>query len=254
MFSDIRGFTTISEKLPPQKLTALLNEYLTPMTDLVFKHEGTLDKYIGDAIMAVYGAPLDLPEHALAASRTALEMMEELRKLQIKWREQGYPDIDIGIGLNTGIMSVGNMGSKQRFEYTAIGDNVNLSSRLEGINKDYGTHIVISENTYGVVKDKVVVRELDAVRVKGKKAPVHIYELLGLQPATEEQRDQVERFMRGLQMYREQKWDEAAAVFNGMVEKWPDDKPAKLYVERCKEMKAAPPGPDWDGVFVMTHK
>ena len=179
LFSDIRGFTTVSEKLSPEELVHLLNEYLTAMTDIVFEYEGLLDKYMGDAIMAVYGAPLDQPDHALRACRTALKMRVVLERLQKKWTEEGRPVLNIGVGINSGDMVVGNMGSEMRFDYTVMGDSVNLGSRLEGINKEYGTGIVISEFTYERVKDTLLCRELDWVRVKGKKLPVKIYELLG---------------------------------------------------------------------------
>ena len=148
LFSDIRGFTTISEKLTPEELVALLNEYLTAMTNKVFQYDGLLDKYMGDAIMAVFGAPLDQPDHARRACLTALAMMKELHQLQKKWRDEGRPAFDIGIGINSGDMVVGNMGSEMRFDYTVMGDMVNLGSRLEGTNKEYGTNIIISEFTY----------------------------------------------------------------------------------------------------------
>ncbi|HOG12896.1 MAG TPA: adenylate/guanylate cyclase domain-containing protein, partial [Smithellaceae bacterium] len=167
LFSDIRGFTTISEKMTPEELVALLNEYLTTMTNQVFHYDGLLDKYMGDAIMAVFGAPLDQPDHALRACRTSLAMMKELHKLQEKWKAEGRPAFDIGVGLNSGDMVVGNMGSEMRFDYTVMGDMVNLGSRLEGINKEYGTNIIISEFTYDKVKDAMCCRELDGVRVKG---------------------------------------------------------------------------------------
>ena len=179
LFSDIRGFTTISEKIPPEALVGLLNEYFTAMTDIVFKYEGYLDKYIGDAIMAVYGAPVEQEDHALKACLTAIEMMEMLRYLQKKWESEGLPRIDIGIGINTGKMIVGNMGSKRRFNYTAVGDNVNLASRLEGLTKDYGVPIVISETVYEKVKGELQCRELGSVKVKGKEIPTKIYELIG---------------------------------------------------------------------------
>lgn len=179
LFSDIRGFTSISEKIPPEALVGLLNEYFTAMTDIVFKYEGYLDKYIGDAIMAVYGAPVEQEDHTLKACLTAIEMMEMLRYLQKKWESEGLPRIDIGIGINTGKMIVGNMGSKRRFNYTAVGDNVNLASRLEGLTKDYGAPIVISETVYEKVKGKLQCRELGSVKVKGKEIPTKVYELIG---------------------------------------------------------------------------
>jgi adenylate cyclase len=177
-FSDIRGFTPISEKLDPEALVSLLNEYLTEMSSIIIKNNGLVDKYMGDAIMAFWGAPIDQPNHAELACDSSLEMMEKLRQLQKKWKKEGIPSFDIGIGLNSGEAIVGNMGSSKRFDYTAMGDNVNLASRLEGLNKTYKTNIIISENTYKMVKDKFKVKKLGTVTVKGKKKPVVIYELL----------------------------------------------------------------------------
>ena len=172
LFSDIRGFTTISEGLTPEDLVHLLNEYLTVMTDVVFKYDGTLDKYMGDAIMAIYGAPLSQEDHALRACHSALEMMEALKKLNEKWVKEGKKPMDIGIGINTDMMMVGNMGSDQRFDYTVMGDAVNLGSRLEGINKNYKTNILISEFTYERVKNEFVCMEVDCVRVKARQSPL----------------------------------------------------------------------------------
>jgi len=254
MFSDIRGFTTISEKLTPEELVHLLNEYLTAMTDIVFKYEGLLDKYIGDAIMAVFGAPVDQPDHAMRSCRTALEMMATLKGLQQKWAAEGRPFVDIGVGINSGDMVVGNMGSNMRFDYTVMGDNVNLSSRLEGINKEYGTHIVISEFTYEVVKEEVFCRELDAVRVKGKKLPVKIYELICERKDAAEHEEYIGRFHAGLAHYKAARWDEGIAAFKSVLEIRPDDPPAKLYIQRCQDLKENPPEGEWDGVFTMTRK
>lgn len=179
-FSDIRGFTTMSESLSPEDLVHLLNDYLSTMTDLVISYRGTIDKYMGDAIMAFWGAPVPNEDHAYYACIASLVQLEELAKLQARWAEQGYPLIDIGIGLNSGYAVVGNMGSSHRMDYTVMGDTINLGSRLEGTNKQYGTRIIISEFTYAKVKDRVHARELDDIRVKGKNEPVKIYELLGL--------------------------------------------------------------------------
>lgn len=254
LFSDIRGFTTISEKLTPEELVALLNEYLTVMTNQVFQHDGLLDKYMGDAIMAVFGAPLDQPDHARRACLTALAMMEELHKLQEKWREEGRPAFDIGVGVNSGDMVVGNMGSEMRFDYTVMGDMVNLGSRLEGINKEYGTNIIISEFTYAHVQDAMCCRELDGVRVKGKNKPVKIYELMGRKEDEGKFKNLIDGFAKGLKLYREKKWDEAIAAFQGVLEIRPGDYPSKMYIERCHNLKEHPPAEPWDGVFVMTKK
>ncbi|BDA77872.1 adenylate/guanylate cyclase domain-containing protein [Leptospira kobayashii] len=179
-FSDVRGFTTISEALGPEDLVKLLNEYLSAMTDLIIEYKGTIDKYMGDAIMAFWGAPVPLEDHAYYACVAALAQLEHLKVLQKIWAERNVPVIDIGIGLNSGPAVVGNMGSSHRMEYTCMGDTINLGSRLEGSNKMYGTNVIISEYTYEKVKDRVVARELDLVRVKGKTQPVRIYELLGI--------------------------------------------------------------------------
>lgn len=180
LFSDIRGFTTISERLTPEALVEHLNEYLQAMTDIVFKYLGTLDKYVGDEIMAFWGAPIPQEDHAVLAARASVEMMRVLGELNRKWVAEGKPELHIGIGLNTGDMVVGNMGSSSRMDYTLMGDNVNLGARLEGTNKVYGTNIIISEATYEYVKDHIVARELDLIRVKGKELPVKIYELIDM--------------------------------------------------------------------------
>lgn len=188
LFSDIRGFTTMSESMSPQELVNHLNEYLTAMTGIILEYEGTLDKYVGDEIMCFWGAPLPQEDHALLACQCALKQMEVLGKLNERWPPERQ--INIGIGINSGIMTVGNMGSLQRMDYTLTGDNVNLGARLEGTNKSYVTNIIMSEYTYGLVKDKVIARELDNIRVKGKNQPVLIYELIdaidGLEPPVRE--------------------------------------------------------------------
>jgi len=254
LFSDIRGFTSISEKLTPEELVHLLNEYLTAMTNVVFKYDGLLDKYMGDAIMAVFGAPLDQPDHPLRACRTALGMMEELKILQKKWAEEDRPVLNIGVGVNTGDMVVGNMGSEMRFDYTVMGDSVNLGSRLEGINKEYGTNIVISEYTYEAVKDVLFCRELDSVRVKGKKLPVRIFELMGEKKDAEKWGNFVSLFEDGLLKYKQGLWDDAIGCFQEALEIRPYDPPARLYIERCQALKTTPPEGQWDGVFTMTRK
>ncbi len=180
LFSDIRGFTTISEGMPPEQLVDLLNEYLEAMTEIVIKYNGTLDKYIGDAIMAFWGAPIPQEDHALLCCKAAVDMISSLNKLNEKWKGEGKAPLKIGIGINSGDMVVANMGSSSRMDYTLIGDEVNTGSRLEGTNKVYGTEIIISDKTYAMVKDHVIVRELDYVRVKGKKHPVYLYELLDM--------------------------------------------------------------------------
>jgi adenylate cyclase len=256
LFADIRGFTTISEQLDPHVLLEVLNQYLTPMTDIIVQgHQGTLDKYIGDAIMAFWGAPRPQPDHALRGCKAALAMLEELDRLRAGWRAQGLPDIDVGIGLNTGPMSVGFVGSQDRFyNYTILGDAVNLASRLEGANRPYGTRIIIGPETHAQVREQVVVRPLDLVRVKGKREPVRIYELLSLAPGPEARRPWLEAFAWGLSAWQAQRWDEATAHFREADRLQGGDACAQVYLARCEEMRRHPPGPEWDGVYEMTTK
>jgi len=255
LFSDIRGFTSISEHMTPERLVKFLNEYLTKMTDIVFKYDGLLDKYMGDAIMAIWGAPLDQSDHPLRACYTALEMVEELRLLQQRWATEGMPRMNIGIGINAGPMVVGNMGSERRFDYTVMGDSVNLGSRLEGLNKLYGTNIIISEMTYERVREEILGRELDLVRVKGKDQPVKIYELLSRRAKTlPEQKALAEEFQAALGEYRNRNWETARKIFQSILERYPADGPARLYVERCQTLEKTPPPEDWDGVYTMTTK
>lgn len=254
LFSDIRGFTTISEQLDPQALSDLLNSYLTPMTDLVFENKGTLDKYMGDAVMAFFGAPISYPTHAKMGVKCALEMLEKLSELQKMYKEQGLPDIDVGIGLNTGEMSVGNMGSETVRSYTVMGDAVNLGARLEGINKQYGTRIIISEFTYQDVKDDFICREIDWVKVKGKLEPVKIYEVVGFKNLDETKIKCVNKFNEGFDLYHEEKFTQALECFNQALEIDPDDGPSQLYVERTNNYLETPPPENWDGVFTMTTK
>ena len=259
MFSDVRGFTTISEKLDAQELAALLNEYLTEMTQIVFRHNGTLDKYIGDAVMAFWGAPFEEPGHATNGCQAALEMIARLKEMQKKWRAEGRPVLDIGVGLSTGVASVGNMGSALRYGYTALGDTVNLSARLEGMNKDYGSHILLSETTYAQVEDPLLIfRELDLIRAKGKLQPITLYELVAARGTPEgdapELQEHLELFALGRACYRKRRWQDAQIVFEQILERWPDDGPALTYLNRCREYYVAGPEQDWDGVHVMTHK
>jgi adenylate cyclase len=254
MFSDIRGFTTLSEALTPTALVELLNEYLSAMTDIIFKHWGTLDKYIGDAIMAFWGAPYPQDDHAARACGAALEMLETLQELQAKWEAQGQPRIDIGVGINTGPMVVGNMGSEKRFNFTIMGDNVNLASRLEGTNKQFGTRVIVSEGTYGKVQEQFIARELDLIRVKGKLKPVKIYELLGPVSELATYRDRVERFHRGLEEYRSGEWERAVRTFEQLSADYPQDAPSRIFIKRCHDLLEQPPEEAWDGVYVMKTK
>ncbi|MBI4458562.1 MAG: CHASE2 domain-containing protein [Acidobacteria bacterium] len=255
MFSDIRSFTSISEKLTPPELVELLNEYLSAMTEIVFQNRGTLDKYIGDAVMAFWGRPfLDLHDHPTWACRAALQMSSQLKLMNDRWMNQGRPPLNIGIGINTGPMMVGNMGSQRRFNYTVMGDHVNLGSRVEGLNKEYGTQIIVTENTWEYVRDQFVGRELDLIRVKGKKKPVAIYELLA--PASEQARYQelISEFRQGLSAYRNGRWEEAYEIFRALASRHPSDGPVKVLLARCQHFLQEAPAEAWDGVYTMTTK
>ena len=255
MFSDIRGFTTLSEQLDAQLLALLLNRYLTEMTRIVFDQQGTLDKYIGDAVMAFWGAPYEDPRHAEEACHTALQMMRCLGELQKQWKVNGGTPLDIGIGINTGVASVGNMGSKLRYGYTAVGDAVNLASRLEGLNKEYRTHILAGESTYAAARGAgFVFRELDLIRVKGKLHPVTIYELVVLGDGTDEHAERLAMFAQGRARYQQRQWREAQEIFDRLLARWPDDGPSHTFAGRCQEYLLEEPRPNWDGVFVMTRK
>ena len=253
-FSDVRGFTTISEQLDPKALSDLLNEYLTPMTDLVFKNRGTLDKYMGDAIMAFFGAPISFQDHAKWACRCALEHLKKLDELKKEFERRKLPPIEIGIGLNTGDVSVGNMGSESVRNYTVMGDNVNLGSRLEGATKQYGVRILLSQSTYEQVKDTFLCREVDLVRVKGKNLPVKIYELMTEGFTNTEKTQLADKFTAGYGSYHRREFEQAIDYFRQALTLNSSDGVSKVYIERCQAFIVQPPPADWDGVYVMTSK
>lgn len=254
LFSDIRGFTTISEGLKPDVLVKLMNDYLTPMTDLVLNNGGTIDKYMGDAIMAFWNAPFDQTNHPHLACKTALEMMKKLEDMKPVWEAAGIKQFDIGIGISTGKAIVGNMGSTQRFGYTVMGDTINLGSRLEGLNKEYGTHIIVPKFTCLDVKEEFVLRELDYVRVKGKDHPIQIFELMGYKTDTGAQMV-ASLFEQGLAAYRQKLWTMAEASFNNALTLRPDDGPSKIFLARIEALREDETlRHDWDGVYVMTKK
>jgi adenylate cyclase len=255
LFSDIRSFTTFSEKHTAEMVVDQLSEYLSAMVDVIFRHQGTLDKFVGDEIMAVFGAPYYYENHAERACRTALDMVAELKKLQHKWIHDQKDIFHIGIGINTGKVIVGNLGSVQLFDYTVIGDEVNLGARLEGANKNYSTTIIISETTYNQVKKNAVVRELDYVCVKGKTKPVRIYELLGMYdfPLNSEQVIS-ENFSLALDEFKKRRWYIALKKFRDILRDYPDDGPSKLYTQRCLDFIKNPPPDDWNGVFEFKTK
>ena len=255
-FSDIKSFTTVSESLSPEELVAQLNEYLSAMSEIVLKYEGYIDKYEGDAIMAVFGVPLDQTDHAKRACLAALEMQKEMRNLRKKWHLQERPEFYMRIGINSGPMIAGNIGGKHRFDYTVIGDAVNLASRLEGANKTYGTDIMVSEYTNKLLSDEMVTRELDFLRVKGKTEPVRVYELVAKSHTQldEEKLVILDLFSKGLQEYRNYNWEAALAAFNRILGLDPNDGPAKTYTERCEFYRNNLVPEDWNGVFEMRIK
>jgi adenylate cyclase len=254
MFTDIREFTTLSEGMTPDELVEWLNEYLGEMTDILFRHHGTLDKYIGDAIMAFWGSPYPQEEHALAGCRCALDMTRRLERLNAKWQSEGRKEAAMGIGINTGPVNVGNMGSAKRLSWTVMGDNVNLASRLEGLTKEYRTGMILSEATYLQVKEHFLCRDLDRIRVKGKRQPVKIYELLGAAEDRLRLQDLLTRFDAAMAAYRSLEWRAAAGKFGELLASYPDDGPTQIFLQRALEYMDAAPEPDWDGVYVMKTK
>jgi len=215
-----------------------------------------VDKFEWDAVMAFFGAPVPLPNHALAGCQVALEMQETLGTLRKKWAEEGLPEVYIRIGLDTGDVVVGNMGSKDKMDYTVMGDHVNTASRLEGVNKMYGTAIMFSEHTYARVKEEVIVRELDVTRVKGKNEALRIYELLALRSegVSKEVQEKVARYTEALTLYRDRQWTAAEGAFRQILEGDSEDGPSKTYAVRCRNYQENPPKEPWDGVWVMDTK
>lgn len=258
LFSDIRGYTTLTESMAAEEVVAMLNEYFETMVDAVFKHKGTLDKYIGDAIMAVFGSPLPLEEHAWLAVQTAIEMQQRLTVFNAS--RTASQQLKIGIGINSDSVISGNIGSSKRMEFTAIGDGVNLGSRLEGASKFYGTDIVISESTYNPCRDRIWVRELDCIRVKGKNQPVSIYELIGLQSEAiaDEQKQAIELYHEGRDHYLNRRFTKAQTAFGRILEEVNSmDKAATLHLTRCLHWLSHPEDLEtkWDdGVWTMKEK
>lgn len=256
LFSDIRSYTTLSEGMTAEEVVEMLNDYFERMVDAVFKYKGTLDKYIGDAIMAVFGSPLPLDNHQWCAVQTAVEMRHRLAQFNQEREALGKRQINIGIGIHSDEVVSGNIGSTKRMELTSIGDGVNLGSRLEGTSKMYGTDIVISEKTYQPCADRIWVRELDFITVKGKSEPVKIYELVGLrsEPIDEQKMKIVEYYQNGRQFYLNRRFGQALAEFSKVQEIDPHNKAALLHIERCNHFLENPPADDWDGVWNLTEK
>lgn len=265
-FTDIQSFSSFSEKLSPQELVELLNEYLSEMTTILLENKGTLDKYIGDAIVSFFGAPVPVEDHEYRACITALRMQERLAELRLKWQNEGdrWPEIvhhmQNRIGINSGPMVTGNMGSGMRMNYTMMGDTVNLAARLEASAKQYGIYIQVAESTYEVVKDQFEWRELDYVRVMGKSEPVHVYELLVEKgKMSEETAALMKVYHKAMHYYRNQEWEKGLAWFkkaDELEDMFPGRKtnPSRVYQDRCLHFMKTPPGPDWDGVWTLTAK
>lgn len=251
---DIRNFTTLSEGLTPTELTKLLNLYLGEMTNVILDHGGTLDKYMGDAIMAFFGAPLHDENHAATACRTAIMVCEDLQKKRKEWVGQGLPFLKIGMGMNTGKMVVGNLGSERRFDYSIIGDHVNLASRLEGLSKVYGVKMIISEYTRKLLGSEFTCRELDIVQVKGKTKPVCIYELMEKDTFTGGTYSFVDSFEKGLACYRNKSFSQAIGYFEKTISLKPGDPPSKVFIARCHTLKKEELPNDWDGAWRFSQK
>ena len=250
-FSDVAGFTSISEGLSPEDLVGLLNAYLSEMTDIILDLGGTLDKYEGDAIIAFWNAPLDLPDHALRACRAALRCQRRLAERREDFRRRYGHEVRMRVGINSGPAIVGNMGSERRFDYTAMGDTMNLASRLEGAGKVYGVSTLVGEETERRVRDEILAREVDVIRVVGKKQPIRVFELLGEKGAVPaEELEKTALFGRALETYRAKRFSEAAAMFEALA----GDPVAAVYAGRAQQSAASPPPGDWDGVFELDKK
>ena len=255
LFSDIAGFTSFSEKKQPEELVSIINEFLNEMSEIIINNEGTVDKYLGDAIMAFWGAPVEVKNHAVKACLTALQMQAKLTSLRDSWTSSGEMPIFIRIGIHTGNVIVGNIGGVKRFDYTVIGDAVNLASRLEGANKEYSTSIMISDSTYELVKEHFYARELDVIRVKGKTKTTKVYELV-CPSADVNSKKMIEEFgdySSALALYRSKNFEPAFDYFKRSYEKL-GDYPSKVYMDRCEFYLINPPGQSWDGVFEFETK
>jgi len=254
-FSDVQGFTSISERLTPPELVELLNEFLTEMTDIILKHEGTVDKFEGDAIIAFFGAPNELPNQAETACLTCVDMQKRLQVLREKWQQEGKPELMMRIGLSTGLAVVGNMGSRNRMDYTMMGDTVNTAARLEGVNKIYGIYTLVCETTFRKANQRVWGREIDAINVVGKAEPVVVYQVLGYADDIDETMlSMTSRYAEGLGLYRQRQWEAAMAKFDQALEIIGADGPSQTMRMRCQDYMQDPPPKDWNGSYTMKTK
>jgi adenylate cyclase len=256
LFSDLEGFTSYSERYTPQQMIELLSEYYAYMTEAVFARGGTLKEYVGDEPMAIFGAPIEQHDHAERACHAALEMRARRRALSEAWAERGRPSLRARTGINSGRMLVGNLGSKYRFSYGVLGDNVNLGSRLEGLNKQYRTEILLGETTADAVRAGFVLREIDLVRAVGKKTPTRIYELIARagDPLASQTQAMLDAYERGLAAYRARSWPQAIEWFGRALEEQAGDGPSLVMIERSRVYLECTPDDGWDGVFVATKK
>lgn len=249
LFSDVRGFTTISEAMDPKELSRFMHEFLTPFSRVIYRHRGTIDKYMGDCIMAFWGAPLRSEDHARDAVMAGLEMFQVLQQLQREFKERGWPEIRIGVGINTGKVNVGNMGSEVRVAYTVMGDAVNLASRLEGLTKEYRVDFIVGEETRAAVPG-LVYRELDLVRVKGKDKPVAIFEPMGVEgEVAPEVLEEIKLFHQALRLYRNCEWDKAELQLYSLQRIYPKTRLYQVFQDRIAHFRSEPPAPEWGGVF-----
>jgi adenylate cyclase len=254
-FSDVAGFSTISESLTPDELVQLLNRYLTAMCDIISAHNGTIDKFEGDAIIAFWGAPLEQPDHAKLCCFACIDMQKKLDALREEWIKEGLPRILVRMGINSGPMVVGNMGSQSRMDYTIMGDSVNLAARLEGANKFYKNYSMISEFTYKQAADAIDVRELDTIRVVGKNEPITVYDLLDRKnQTTGPKAELIEWYHKGLELYKNRDFAAAIKMFEAGLAVIANDGPSSTYIKRCRDFIESPPPADWDGVFTHTQK
>ncbi|MDH3976152.1 MAG: adenylate/guanylate cyclase domain-containing protein [Deltaproteobacteria bacterium] len=258
LFSDVRGFTTMSETLPAERVVEILNRYLSGMVDIIFLNQGTLDKFIGDAIMAFWGAPIKVSNHATLAVRTSIEMTRGLEAVNEDFAAKGYPRLKVGIGVHTGDVILGNIGSEKKLDYTVIGDHVNLTSRLEGLTKSYGCEVLITESTFGELEEGFPCRVVDNVRVKGKVEPIRIYSVLGLNDDSEEDLKLKRKICSYSEVafnhYLNRNFEEALKMFSKLKTFLKEDRVSEIFIERCHACIEEPPEENWDGVFTMTTK
>ena len=254
-FLDIAGFTTMSEALKPGQLVEVMNSCLTRFSNIILSHDGLINKYIGDCIMAFWNAPADQPRHASLACFAALDCINALPDVNRSFQERGLPRIDCRVGISSGTVVVGNMGSNERFDYTVMGDSVNLASRLEGANKNYHTHIMVSDQTFERAKEDIEARDLDLIRVKGKREPRKVFEILCRKgELTEELSGGRDKYHEALKMYRDQRFNDAIPTFEEVFGYMPNDYVTRVYLERARAFVNRPPPASWDGVFEMKTK